>query len=199
MVSTSNPAAPEILATLSTPTLLRGVAAVGAREGTGFAVAFSAGALVTFSLKTARDPEGQHLVTPAKRRQALVDQRAAKRANSTQTTANFQEAWRKLQASMPRGAPQMAAEDCEETSDGIPGLTIHETHVCMACGGFVGCLHCGSVAATPLQGALARPCRGSMPFGSTRPIRKLVLGIPPRGTQWPSGEEAPRPKRLRGA
>ena len=133
------------------------------------------------------------LVTPAKRRRLVAEQRQATREAATERRAIEQQAWQHIASSMRSSADEMDAE-----LGGIEGaIDAHSTHDCVACGGFVGCTRCGAVVSTRQHGALHGQCRGWMPQGSAGVINRLVSGRVPRGDSWPNGAVDPRPKRIR--
>ena len=78
---------------------------------------------------------------------------------------------------------------------GVTPVTVHPSHNCVYCGGFVGCLRCGAIVAVQSQAAISRPCRGYKPEGSRGAIRRLVRGLLPQGQAWPNSEGAPQPQR----
>ncbi len=142
-----------------------------------------------------RPREGAHagrsveLVTPAKRRRIVAAQRAAQREDAAAARLAEDAAWRRLATSLPW---QPMPEGLSRTP-----FRVDSSHECITCGGFVGCLRCGSVVSAHARSALAAECRGHCPTGALGPVRRLALGRIPRGDAWPSGELAPLPKRLR--
>ena len=99
--------------------------------------------------------------------------------------------WKKTFRSLP------AAAVAEQTAAGPFIELLHDTHQCVLCGGFVGCIVCGTVVCSQQKAALSWPCRGVCPSGSQAHVRKLSRGVLPRGKRWPSGETEPTPKRIR--
>ena len=76
---------------------------------------------------------------------------------------------------------------------------VHGSHRLIACGGFVGCVCCGSVASSRLA-KLSENCAAHIAKGSENPIKKLLAGkLPAFATSWPDGGGAQldrRPRRL---
>ena len=144
------------------------------------------------------DPPGREeievqMVTPAKRRRLLSEQQAAARADASAAGTVRQSAW---DASMRTLA--WHPESTATPPAAFMSTTIHASHNCLECGGFVGCVRCGSVVSTPQRSALDKPCRVSCPLGTRGPVKIMAAGRLPRGEAWPSGEVDPKPKRLRG-
>ena len=74
------------------------------------------------------------------------------------------------------------------------------SHKIVLCGGYAGCLKCGSVVSqSTATNALGQECKGHCPRGSRGAVRRLAKGLHPRRPrdEWPNGEEAPHPKRLK--
>ena len=81
-----------------------------------------------------------------------------------------------------------------------PPIQAHRTHVLISCGGFGGCIRCGSVAGYCKNRRLEKECRGSCPTGSRGPIRRLSMGRHPhpqrgQGLTWVDGSLSPKPTR----
>ena len=86
-------------------------------------------------------------------------------------------------------------------------LDLHKSHhPVILCGGYAGCEKCGRITSTNTKrNNLVQPCRGYMPGGTKDPVKKLADGRLPFGKPetggkkrlWPSGEDQPRPKRIR--
>ena len=78
-------------------------------------------------------------------------------------------------------------------------FAVGDGHDLICCGGYIGCLRCGSVAGRSVTDKLLATCAGSCPEGSKGPISKLAKGKLPRikrghqGTEWPDGSSEPRP------
>ncbi len=134
-------------------------------------------------------PRAYELVTPAKRRRILAEQRMAQREDAAAARAANDAAWLLVARSLPY-------EVQADANDVVP-FFVHGSHECLACGGFVGCIRCGSVVSAQQRSALSHQCRGSCPDGASGPVRRLAAGLLPRGKAWPSGETAPLPKRRR--
>ena len=135
----------------------------------------------------------QALVTPAKRRQLKREQLAEQRRVAEATAAIHAEAWQGVK----RALPSLAAPEPRCRLQYLDGRSVHPSHTCFECGGYLGCIKCGSVVSTSQRCALVEPCRGECPAGSRGPIRRLTSGRLPRGRSWPSGEAEPQPKRWR--
>ncbi len=133
----------------------------------------------------------EHLVTPAKRRRLMSTQRAMQREDVAAASVANAAAWRQLARCLPR-----VPEPEPEVHDVLP-FNVDSSHEGIICGGYVGCIRCGSVVATQAQSALNTRCRGDCPPGACGPVRRLAAGRRPRGDTWPSGEDEPLPKRLR--
>ena len=129
------------------------------------------------------------LVTPAKRRRLLTAQRAIRRDDAAAARLANEAAWRVMAKSLP----QVATHESQEV---VP-FPVDGSHECITCGGFVGCIRCGSVVSAQLRSALSSPCRGFCPPGATGPVQRLVNRLLPRGEAWPNGEIEPKPKRCR--
>ena len=127
------------------------------------------------------------LVTPAKRRRLLAEQRRASRESTTACQDAHLAAWRMVASGLPSSA----------AVEGFVPAELHATHDCWACGGFVGCKKCGSIVSTSQRSALAAPCRGRGSHSAMAAVKRLSAGELPRGAVWPSGELCPRPKRIR--
>ena len=107
--------------------------------------------------------------------------------------------WRRIASVMPverlRGLPTVAAERA-------PHFPVHASHSAIMCGGYCGCLVCGSVAGFHGHARLQEACRGHCPPGSKGPISKLARGLLPHvqrgghGTVWPNGESDPLVEKL---
>ena len=80
-------------------------------------------------------------------------------------------------------------------------LDLHKSHrPIIPCGGYAGCEKCGRITSTNTRrNNLVQPCRGYMPGGTKDPVKKLADGKLPffKNRVWPSGEDQPRPKRIR--
>ena len=80
-------------------------------------------------------------------------------------------------------------------------LDLHKSHrPIILCGGYAGCEKCGRITSTNTRrNNLVQPCRGYMPGGTKDPVKKLADGKFPffKKRVWPSGEDQPRPKRIR--
>jgi hypothetical protein len=83
-------------------------------------------------------------------------------------------------------------------------LERHESHhKVVICRGYVGCLECGRIASTNTESnQLNQECRKNFPKDRNGRVRMLIRGEHPqkikgRPHTWPSGEEAPQPKRLK--
>ena len=79
----------------------------------------------------------------------------------------------------------------------LPPVEIHREHTALVCGGYAGCVKCGSTVAFHSVSLLKDPCRGWCPAGSRRPVRRLAGGQHPRDYgevchEWPSGELNPK-------
>ena len=136
-----------------------------------------------------RQVASDQLVTPAKRRRIAAAQRAALREDAVALRQANSAAWRTLARNLqPVG---------ESDDEGVVPLPVHDSHECLVCGGFVGCIRCGAVISAQLRSALSVQCRGFCPDNACGPVRRLALGRLPRGDRWPSGEAEPLPKRLR--
>ena len=129
------------------------------------------------------------LVTPAKRRRLMAAQRAQAREDSVVVSDVKQATWHQLVRNLP------SFDDSSLRS--VFPFAVHNSHECIICGGFVGCIRCASVIAAFSQSALSSQCRGHCTAGSSGPIKRLAAGLIPRGSTWPSGEDKPLPKRLR--
>ena len=129
------------------------------------------------------------LVTPAKRRRILSEQRVARREAVEEVRTARSSAWLLLARNLPP-----LDEPC---GDNVVPFRVDPTHECICCGGYVGCVRCGSVVAMQQHSSLSSACRGQCPLGAVGPVRRLAAGLLPRGEQWPSGESAPLPRRLR--
>ena len=81
-------------------------------------------------------------------------------------------------------------------------FSVHPTHECVGCGGFVGCVVCGSVISRSRKGQrlvdLCRPPAGPRSSGSFTRVRRLAQGLHPRSrfSNWPDGNMHPRPFRV---
>ena len=83
-----------------------------------------------------------------------------------------------------------------------PHFPVHASHSAIMCGGYCGCLVCGSVAGFHGHARLREMCRGYCPPGSSGPVSKLARGALPHmqrgenGKVWPSGESDPLVEKL---
>ena len=132
---------------------------------------------------------GGALVTLAKRRRILREQREARLDDEQASREARSLAWLLLARNLPpvEGSPDASV---------VP-FHVDPSHECILCGGFVGCVRCGSVVAMQQDSALSTCCRGHCPPGALGPVRRLAEGRPPRGDRWPSGEASPLPHRFR--
>ena len=78
---------------------------------------------------------------------------------------------------------------------------VHSSHVAVECGGYVGCLSCGSSIMRPKEGQrLADKCIPKLKrtSGSFHRVRRIAAGIHPYGPehQWPNGCVDPNPRRV---
>ena len=133
------------------------------------------------------------MVTPAKRRRLVREQAAEHRQDREALRTRMNESW-SAQTRALVSSPELGVD--EEATDMRRLVSIDPTHDCVACGGFLGCVKCGSVVSTSQRSALGRRCRGCCPAGARGPINRLLAGRPPRGNSWPSGETSPRPQRM---
>ena len=81
-----------------------------------------------------------------------------------------------------------------------PPITAHWSHALISCGGFGGCIRCGSVAGYCKNSRLENKCRGRCPTGSRGPIRRLAMGKYPhpqggQGKIWVDGTLNPQPTK----
>ena len=103
---------------------------------------------------------------------------------------SFAKGWQKRGRSLP------AAAEADMTA-AAPLTVLHETHDCLLCGGFVGCIRCGSVVHSNNNTAISRPCPGQILRNPTD-VRNLIAGVlPRRGRRAPNGEIEPAPKKIR--
>ncbi len=130
-------------------------------------------------------------VTPAKRRRLMRARRATAQENAATTRIASESAWSLMASGLP------AYPTPPEQALSRAPMRIHSTHDCIACGGYFGCLRCGSVVGSARSSLLSDACRGACPAGSGGPIARLRAGRLPRGRAWPSGELQPLPKRYR--
>ncbi len=140
-------------------------------------------------------------LTRSGRRTAMMERLAeAKRRRQCEASA-AKDAWADISAAV-------SSKDLSAASfaDLAPPFATHDTHALIACGGYYGCVRCGSVVGWQRHAQLGAPCRGTCPRGSVRAIRRLAQGLHPfeRGKEdttcaWPSGETNPKPLRLRVA
>ena len=78
---------------------------------------------------------------------------------------------------------------------------VHSSHVAVECGGYVGCLSCGSSIMRPKESQrLADKCipKQKKTSGSFYRVRRIAQGIHPYGPdhQWPNGHVSPNPQRV---
>lgn len=118
-------------------------------------------------------------VTPAKRRRLLAAQRAQSREDGAMAREAKGAAWHHF----ARNLPQVEESDFLAV---VP-FSVHTSHDCIICGGFIGCIRCGS-------GFSARAQSGTCTHGTARAVKRLAVGRLPRGRAWPSGESEPLPK-----
>ena len=81
-----------------------------------------------------------------------------------------------------------------------PPIKAHWSHALISCGGFGGCIRCGSVAGYCKNSKLEARCRGHCPIGSRGPIRRLAMGKYPhpqrgQGRVWVDGTINPQPTK----
>ena len=111
-------------------------------------------------------------------------------------TAVREKAKRKLEHDLPA---YLSGLDVTTT---IPPMQLGNGHLLICCGGYVGCLLCGSVSGILADTKLSGDCTRECLEGSKRPIRRLRQGLLPRplasgsGHTWPSGEFQPCVYRL---
>ena len=146
---------------------------------------------VQFNSKNGADQQVTQLVSLAKRRRLLAVQRVEEKAD--QAAADDMVALAGI--AVLQGLPWFIDNEssCGQAAVG----TVHNSHECITCGGFLGCNRCGSVVSTTQQSALHAECRRWCPIGAQRPLRRLRLGLLPWGSSWPNGKVGPHPHRLR--
>ncbi len=137
--------------------------------------------------------------TPAQRRRMVSGIKRDAEWRKEQITRVNREAWQRMAAAI-----SLEVFSDIDICSGQPPFEVHESHVVIECGGYLGCVLCAAVSGYWTRSALSRECRrGALPT-SKRPIRRLALGRLPHlqsdgsyGTDWPSGEAEPRPRRWR--
>ncbi len=137
--------------------------------------------------------------TPAQRRRLITSIKRDAEWRKGQISVVNREAWQKMAAAI-----SLEAFIEIEYSPSPPPFEVHESHVVIECGGYLGCVLCAAVSGFWTKTALTRECRRGALATSKRPIRRLAQGRLPHlqkdgsyGTDWPSGEAEPRPKRWR--
>ena len=89
---------------------------------------------------------------------------------------------------MPQGYP---------VTRNMPPINLGNGRLILVCGGYAGCIRCGSAVGYQSDNLLAGDCRTYCPSGSRGPITRLAKGLLPRplpngkGQEWPSGELSP--------
>ena len=131
--------------------------------------------------------------TAAKRARLLREQRADLVDRSLRDESALAAAW-----------PRSFSTSYEEymrvaVSAEAPPVPAHSSHILIACGGYGGCLACGSVTSertsTLLEGVCHRYCT------DPRYVRRLIAGKLPRAAKgrsalgWPDGSTNPVPRR----
>ena len=139
------------------------------------------------------------MVSVAKRRKLPKDngQETTKRKREEQEEER--KVWKATASAMPverwRLLPTVVAEKATQ-------FTVHDSHSAIVCGGYCGCLVCGSVAGFHGNARLKEVCRGYCPLGSSGPVKRLARGSLPHvqrdcnGMAWPSGEACPVVEKL---
>ena len=108
------------------------------------------------------------------------------------------EAWNAAAAQLPH-----SIADSLEFGHTGPAIPAHHTHVIVMCGGFVGCMACGTVTGWAPSKMLSNECRRSCPPGSCFRVQRLVRGQLPhpqsghQGRTWPDGSIEPVPYKWR--
>ena len=145
------------------------------------------------------EPTDRPLISVAKRRRIVEAQAKELNDRKRKLRTSEDDAWAAFAEAVPSShwaALPQADEFC------TPPFEVHESHCAILCGGYCGCMACGSVAGFHGHARLTRPCRGHCPAGSTGPVRRLARGLYPHaqrgihGSAWPSGEANPVVSRL---
>ncbi len=138
------------------------------------------------------------LVTPAKRRREIADERkrlAEVRGADNRNRQAAEDVMRSRIATATR--TRREAKALRIVSGPPPPTFLHERHTYIICGGVVGCVKCGGISGFQRSALLAAECRRFTPTGSMGPIQKLAKGRLPhrqrvsQGEWWTSGEEEP--------
>ena len=88
------------------------------------------------------------------------------------------------------------------TNSTVLRFAVHSSHKAVECGGYVGCLTCGSIAMLPKEGLrLAARCipKVNKSSGSFYRVRRIAQGLHPYGKvddPWPNGVTQPTPRRV---
>jgi hypothetical protein len=127
--------------------------------------------------------EGPRLVPLGKRRRILRQQRDEARREKIATAGVVSSAWARLISELP-----LNANGAGPDADDVIPFKVHDSHASVHCGGYVGCIRCGTVVSSHTHGAISRQCRRVCPAGSKGPVLRLVRGRLPRGEEWPNGE-----------
>ena len=126
------------------------------------------------------------LVTWAKRRRILQAQRAEAWAEEENDSLVVRAAWGDVVKTLPG-----IASTADGNADDVAPFVIHPSHNCVHCGGFVGCMRCGTIVAARWQATISRPCRGYCLAGSKGPVQRLAQGVLPHDAAWPNGKTRP--------
>jgi len=136
---------------------------------------------------------GGEVCSTSKRQRILKDQREEHKRRASIDGTTRRDAWERAGLAVPFLA-------WSQLQEGVvtPPVPAHYSHALIACGGYGGCLRCGSVAAGQHCRLLEEVCRRWCPPGSKGPIAKLAKGRLPHPTQaggvWPDGSLAPTPR-----
>ena len=138
------------------------------------------------------DPDGEECTTN-KRQRILSAQRVEHKRRVSVDSAVRREAWKNAGLAVP-----FLSWAQLQQGTGTPPISAHHSHVLIACGGYGGCLRCGSVASGQHCQLMENVCRRWCPPGSKGPIARLAKGRMPHpvhGTEvWPDGSIAPAPR-----
>ena len=141
------------------------------------------------------------MVSPAKRRKIMLEQRATLQDHAATVRSRRQQAWEAVVAGAGARAQALTGGlHLEEASVGPP-FFIHPSHeLVVMCGGYTGCLACTAVSSCG-GGRLRELCRLAGPAGSQGQVKRLCKGALPfvARKEWPSGETTPRPRLWRPA
>ena len=138
------------------------------------------------------DADAQPTCTVNKRRRVLAAQRAEHKRLESSDEASRRRAWRDSGIAVPFLTWQQLR--CGTVT---PPVAAHHSHLLIACGGYGGCMRCGSVASGNRSQLLEGECRRWCPVGSKGPIVRLAKGLLPKPKAgedvWPDGSLAPTP------